>query len=219
MITKTSYYGNPFVGLYVYSDNNFTFVPVNFQDKHFKDMSVLKTEVMKATMAGCELLGLYMDGNSSGVILPYLAEEKEVHMLKQLGYNIYISQDKNNAIGNNLAVNDKGGIVNPDIPANEIKNMQDVLGVELVPMTVMGYETVGTVCKVTNKGFIVHNDADDDCLAKLEKIFGVKGINATVNMGSPLVRLGVVANDKGIVMGENTSGVEVQRVSEGLDIM
>jgi len=219
MIRKINYYGNPFIGLFIYTDDRHTFVPKNMPDRYIDSMIDLETEVIKTNIAGCELLGVYVEGNSKGVILPYQTTEAESAVFKDLGYDCYILNDKHNAIGNNLAVNDKGGIINPNINRKEIKKLEEVLGVELIPMKILNYDAVGTLCVVTNKGFIVHNDVDEETIRKLKQIFKVDGINATVNMGSPLVSLGVIANDKGCILGSETTGFEVQRISEGLGLL
>ncbi len=219
MVVQLHHYGNSNIGLFFYTDNKYTFVPPNVQEKNLPRISKLGTEIVKTTLADCDLIGVYMTGNSRGVILPYHVTDEEVRLIHELGYEYYVVEDKHNAIGNNLVVNDRRGIVNPHIPKSEIKNMEDVLGVELVSREILGYEAVGTVVLATNKGFIVHNDADEDLLNELKEIFGVPGLNVTVNMGSPFVRLGVIANDRGCILGMETSGIELQRITEALDLV
>ncbi|MCD6279393.1 translation initiation factor IF-6 [Candidatus Micrarchaeota archaeon] len=219
MIRKINYYGNPFIGLFFYTDDRYTLVPRNIQDKFMEDIKCLNTDIVKASISECELLGIFIEGNKNGIILPYQSTDEERQFLKKLGYEYYVLKDRHNAIGNNLVVNDKGGIVSPNINRKEVKYMEDILDVELVPMKILGYSAVGGLCVATNKGFIVHNDVDDETIKQLKTIFSVNGINTTVNMGNTFVSLGAVANDNCCLLGSDTSGFEAQRVSEGLDLI
>jgi len=45
--------------------------------------------------------------NSNGVVLPNVARDEEIQALRKAGLNVYVSKDKHNAIGNNVAANNK----------------------------------------------------------------------------------------------------------------
>ena len=102
-------------------------------------------EMIKVVGRGIEPAGLYIAMNSKGIVLPNMMRERD-RGHRSTGLNVLVSDEKNNAHGNNIAVNNKGGIINPNISHEERKKMEDVLGVELVPMTVAGYSTVGSAC-------------------------------------------------------------------------
>jgi len=66
---------------------------------------------------------------------------------------------------------------------------------------------------VTNRGGIVHPDASKKDLEFLQEFFKVPIDVGTVNFGVPYVRSGLVANDKGAIVGLNTTGPEILRIS------
>ncbi|MBU0586640.1 hypothetical protein KJ780_03940, partial [Candidatus Micrarchaeota archaeon] len=141
---KTAYYGNQFLGLFYKANNELALVPVDAQDKNIDAVrDALGVECVQTSIAGSNLIGLYTAMNSNGVILPNVTDEKEIAKLKQSGLNVYVSAELNNAHGNNLCVNDKGGIINPRVDSAEKKSMEDVLGVEIVAMSIAKYPTVG----------------------------------------------------------------------------
>ncbi|MFH0885280.1 MAG: translation initiation factor IF-6 [Candidatus Micrarchaeota archaeon] len=217
---KTSYFGNPWIGMFIKTNDRFTVMPIDTMEKVETIVRErLKTEVIKLGVADSNLLGVYIALNSNGVILPNVARESEISALKQLGLNVYISKDKHNANGNNIAVNDKGGIINPYVERDEAKAISDALGVELVPLGIAGFTTVGSACIATNSGFLAHYKSSDDDLRMLKDALKVDGSKGTVNTGTGFVAYGAVVNRNGYVVGENTTPYEIGRLEEGLGLI
>lgn len=216
---RISYFGNSWVGMFFKTTDTLTFVPKDLSEKNEEKIrSELKTEVKKVFICESNLLGLYLSLNSNGIILPNVSLEKEVSEFKSFGLNVLLSNEKHNAHGNNIAVNDFGGIINPNVDPLERK-LEDVLGVELVPMSIANHSTVGSACLVTNTGFLSHYKSSEEELAQLKSIFKVSGSKGSVNMGAGFVPYGVVVNKNGYLAGESTSAFELGRVEEALDLI
>jgi translation initiation factor 6 len=203
--------------MFVKGNSELTFLPVDTHEKlesHVRKF--LGTEVVKTTVAQSNLLGIYLAINSNGIILPNVASEEEIGRFKSLGLNVYVSKDPHNAHGNNIVVNDKGGIINPRIEDAERKRLSDALGVELVPAVVAGYHTVGSACLATDKGFLAHYSTGDNEMKVLEDALKVSGLKGTANTGVGFVSYGMVANSKGYIAGENTTAFELGRLIEAM---
>ncbi|MBU0532456.1 translation initiation factor IF-6 [Candidatus Micrarchaeota archaeon] len=217
---RTTYFGNPWIGMFIKTNDKITMLPVDSMKKLDEAIeSNLKTEIIKTTIADSNLLGIYTAINSNGIILPNIVNEKEVDALKKCGLNTYISSERYNAHGNNIAVNDKGGIINPNISKKEIKEMEEVLGVELVPTTVAGHSTVGSACIATNTGFLAHYKSNENEMAVLKDALKVYGSKGTVNTGTGFVSYGIIVNKNGYVAGEHTTAFELGRLEEALGLI
>ncbi|MFA5382955.1 MAG: translation initiation factor IF-6 [Candidatus Micrarchaeia archaeon] len=217
---KASVFGNPYIGVYAIANEKICLVAKHMPDDLIKLIrDTLDVEVIKASIGGSDLLGIYAVMNSKGIVVPSLIFDSELEELKKLKLDIYVMEDKYNACGNNIAANDNGGILNNNIPKEEINKISECLGVDLVPMHIKNYETVGSLCSVTNKGFVIYNDISDEKMSQLEKIFKVRGLNSTANTGSYFVGISIVANSKGCVVGDITTGFELQRIQEGLELI
>ena len=108
-----AYFGNPWVGMFVKTNNEKTFVPIDANEKLIKIISDnLGTEVIPLSMGDSNLLGVYIAMNSNGVVLPNIATSAEIAIVKKTGINVYVSNERNNAHGNNIAVNDNSAIIN-----------------------------------------------------------------------------------------------------------
>ncbi len=218
-LAKTTQYGNAFVGLFARANDSVAFIPKNSSEKFLKACEqVLGVELVRVSVANSDFIGLITALNGNGMVLPNTVYEEEIRAVKKTGLNVCISKSKWCAFGNNLAANSKGCIASPRFNKYEVREIGDCLGVEVVQASIAGFQTVGSACVATDKGFIAHNDASDEELKFLESIFKVSGLNGTVNMGVSFVGIGVVANSNGCVVGEPTSGFELGRVSQALSL-
>jgi len=221
---KISYYGISLISLFFKANDSFALGPVSFEkNMRTKIEKRLNVPFIPVGVDMSDLVGLFTAMNNTGMIVSNMFSENEIKVItscaKNKDVNVYVSSDVHNANGNNICANSNGGIINPDISSNEIKMMSDVLNVELVPMSLVGFKTVGSACLATDKGFMCHNDISPEQIKELEAIFKVKGVNTTINLGLPLVGTGVVANSFGYVIGSESTGVEIQRVEDGLDFL
>ena len=110
-------------------------------------------------------------------------------------------------------------MVHPDIKNKTVKEIEDVLGVPVTKGTIGGLKTVGMSAVVTGKGLLCHPKSSDEELRVLEKVFGVPVMIGTVNHGSPVIGSGLVANSKGAIIGNLTTGIEMGRIEEALKFL
>lgn len=219
MREKITVYGNPFIGIYARTNENFTLVGRTVSDKFIKYTGRLGTEAMSVTIGDSELVGIYSIANSKGILLSAVASDEELAHIKRIaGSNVNVERldSKFTAIGNNIATNDHGTLVNPRIPDGDVRKIKDVLDTEAVKFSIGNFETVGSMVLATNNGFISHPGADEEKLKQIESVLKVKGGIGTANGGVPFVPLAVIANTKGFIVGETTTGYELHRISECL---
>ena len=220
MMRQISYFGNPWLGMFISTNDTHTLIPIDSMKKVEDAINEgLRTEIIKVSAGDSNLLGVYVAMNSNGIVLPNIMRDAEIETVKCTGLNVLLSQEKNNAHGNNIAVNNKGGIINPNISHEERKKMEDTLGVELVPMTVAGYSTLGSLCLATDSGFLTHFKASDDEMADIQGILKVPGNKGTVNTGTGFVSFGARANKNGYIVGEATTAFEMGRIEEALGLI
>ena len=213
-------YYNVNVGVFSYTDDNTTLVPVDVPDKVVEIYrSALNTRVYKATIIGTPLLGIFIAGNNNGIIVPYMISEKEYDFLTSIFDKVVILPSKMTAIGNIILANDYGALVHPKLEDEAIKAVREALEVEVYRGTIAGIPTVGSVAVVTNRGMLVTPNATEDEVKFLEKIFNVEGDIGTVNRGGIYVKVGIVCNSHGAVVGRDTTGIELANIERALGIV
>ncbi len=219
-VWSTNYLGNPNLGLYARASDRLMLVPLGAPAKFLEGAGALGVPLFAASIDRCPYLGVYTALNSRGVILPSFADEGERARFKESGLDVLVVHGGHFcAIGNNIACNDKAAIVNPDMPRELVKRISDTLGVEVHPMKVGPNKTVGMAVAPTNKGWVAYNRISEEESRTLAGLFGAPGINATVNNGTIMVGLGVVANSHGALIGMASSGFEIGRIQQGLDLI
>ena len=157
--------------------------------------------------------------NSTGAVVTDFADMRAVKIIKNEGFKLCVIDDKLNAAGNDILVNDSGCLVHPGMRQTSIDKIKNAFGVPVHRGTIAGLDTVGMAAVVTNKGLLCHPKVTDDEKSILEKVFCVPLMIGTVNHGSPVIGSGLVANTKGALIGNLTTGIEMGRIEEALGFL
>jgi translation initiation factor 6 len=218
-----NFHGDHNLGLFGKACDKF-FVLTNFvTDKNLKKLEeVLKSKSFKTTITNTDLVGIFTAFNSNGILLPRIVTKIELANFKKLaeslGINRVILKSRFTALGNLILCNDKGAVISKNLRA-EKKKIEDCLGVETEYATISNMNVLGTSGIATNKGCLVHRDADESEIEKIQEVLKVKTDIGTANFGSPFVGSCIIANSHGAVIGESTTGAELARIQETLDLL
>ena len=216
-VAKRNLMNNPNIGLYMFATDKFCLVPDYSREKDVKEIAdILDVEVIKTRIAGTSLIGVFVTGNSRGIVVPWIARESEVEQLREIGIDVLVVKDRVTALGNLIAANDEGALVSESVSLRSAGEIQKFLKVKVLRKNIAGIEVVGASTVATNKGFLTHPSVKEDEIAELTSLFGVPGDTTTVNFGDPFVRTGIVANSKGVIVGENTSPIELLKIESVL---
>jgi len=100
MIRQLKFNGNPFVGIFSFTNNNITIIREDIGGLSDTIREALGTELILSTIAATDLAGIYIAGNNNGIISPYVIEDEEIQLIKDAGINNCILNTKETAIGN-----------------------------------------------------------------------------------------------------------------------
>jgi len=174
----------------------------------------LQTEYIVTPVANTRLLGVLMVLNNHGILLPRTSSPEEIaNLRKHTGLNVKILDTKHNALGNLISVNDKGGIVSPIIEKEYMKEIEDVLDIEVIQKKIAGYYQVGAVMKANNLGGVIHPETEEEDIKKFSNILGVNIEPSTINGGTPFISSGMLVNNNTIVVGSLTNGPEIMMLT------
>ncbi|MDE1870288.1 MAG: translation initiation factor IF-6 [Candidatus Micrarchaeota archaeon] len=220
-VAKLSIEGNSFIGAFGLATDKFALICSNVNaTKTGLIEDTLQVKVAHALIDNSKLIGIYAIANSNGMLLPFTSYHTEVEHIKKAlkEFNIDIFKSDMNALRNNILANDKVAIINPYYSHREEEEIRDILGVETIKREIAGFSTVGANNIVTNRGLVLNNRVTDDEKKEIEDIFGLKGEQSTANLGSLTLGLSVIANSNGAVVGEATTGFELARITNGLNL-
>ncbi len=214
-IIKYDIYRNPNIGIYTKANNDFVFIPRGFAQTKTENLAkYLQTDYLITSIANTRLLGILMVLNNHGILLPKTCSQEEIKNLKKgTDLNIKILDAKHNALGNLICANDKGGIISPVIDKEHLREIEDVLDIEVLQKKIAGYNQVGAVMTATNQGGVIHPEADEKDISVFSNILGINIEPATINGGIPYLSSGILANSNAVVVGTLTSGPEIMMLT------
>jgi len=214
-IIKYDVYSGPNIGIFTSVNDKFVFIPNGFAKTKAENLArYLQTEYLMTPVANTRLLGILMVLNNHGILLPKTSSPEEIANLRKCtDLNVKMLDTKYNALGNLICVNDKGGVISPIIEKEFIKEIEDVLDIEVIQKKVAGYHQVGAVMGANNLGGIIHPEADEEDIKNFSNVLGVNIEPATINGGIPFVSSGMLANSNAVVVGNLTNGPEIMMLT------
>jgi translation initiation factor 6 len=214
-IIKYDIYSGPNIGIYTKVNDEFVFLPNGFADTKAEKLSeYLEVTPLEISVANTRAIGILMVVNNHGILLPSTCSEGEFdHIKKNTDLNVEILDVKNNALGNMMSVNDKGGVVSPLIPKEDLQKIQDVLDIEVMQFKIAGFQQVGAVMATSKKGTVVHPETDDEDMKTINNLLGGNIEAVTINGGIPFVSSGILANNNAVIVGSLTNGPEIMMLT------
>uniref|UniRef100_A0A7S2R106 Eukaryotic translation initiation factor 6 n=1 Tax=Eucampia antarctica TaxID=49252 RepID=A0A7S2R106_9STRA len=218
MATRTSFENSNEIGVFSALTNAYCLTGIGGSENFY---SVFESElaehipVIHATVGGCRFVGRTTVGNRRGLLCPNTCTDQELsHLRNSLPDSVVVQrvEERLSALGNIIAVNDHVALVHPDVDRETEDIISDVLGVEVFRQTVAGQALVGSYCKFTNQGGMVHPRTTVEDIEELSSLLQVPLVAGTVNRGSDVLGGGMVVNDWSAFVGLDTTSTEISVV-------
>lgn len=215
MATRTSFENSNEIGVFSALTNAYCLTGIGGSENFY---SVFESElaehipVIHATIGGCRFVGRTTVGNRRGLLCPNTTTDQELaHLRNSLPDSVVVQrvEERLSALGNIVATNDHVALVHPDVDRETEDIISDVLGVEVFRQTVAGQALVGSYCKFTNQGGMVHPRTTVEDMEELSSLVQVPLVAGTVNRGSDVLGGGMVVNDWSGFVGLDTTSTEI----------
>tara|TARA_B100000530_G_scaffold334293_1_gene283878 strand:+ start:28 stop:696 length:669 start_codon:yes stop_codon:yes gene_type:complete len=213
--------GHSQVGVYLSIVGDILFHPHSLSNEAIHELeSAFELEMHPFMVGGSSLIGSLLKGNRKGIAVADIATEDELDELTSFG-DVVVMQSGVNAAGNLVECNDVGAVVSPVIPPgpNGLEMIGEVLGVNAVRSKVAGHDTVGSMLVANSKGVLAHPDISSDEASVIQDALGVPLMVGTVSFGSPFVGAGCTASDNHAMVGEGSTGPELNRIEDALGLI
>lgn len=220
MLKRVDIVGNPNIGVFILATDDVAIVPYSLLDEKAEIIKeTLEVDVVKSSISGSNLIGSLAVANSNGIIVSPHILDREVKQLEGLGLNVASVPGQYTAVGNVIAANDNGAIVSPYLSEDAVNIIESTLDVDVESVPISGTDIIGSLIKVTNKGFLITKNATSSEINLAHKVFGVEGDIGTVGKGIPLVGACSIANSHGAIVAKDSTGPEMARVEEALGFL
>lgn len=217
MIERMSLGGTPFIGIVSFTTESVTITRTGLTDANVERISeVLGTPVIQCSIARTDLTGIFLAGNSHGILVPYILEDHEREALEERCPCPFLElPSKFTALGNMVLANDNGCVISPEL-AHYKDEISSFLDVPVEEGIVAGFKNVGSVAVATNKGCLVHPETSSQKMAWLKDVLGVPVDHSTANRGVRYIGGCMIANSRGVVVGGISTGPELGRIDDVL---
>lgn len=222
MVKRISLSGSTVLGVFATCTEDFVLAaPSRTEEEQLNFLEELDVTSIPILIGSSSVVGSLVAGNSNGFIVSNNALKHEITQLKKScgGLTVKKLPGKINAAGNVILVNDTAALIHPNLIARADKVISEALGVDVQRGTIASLKTVGMAACATNKGLLTHPKVTEGELSKLNDTFDVPVNIGTVNYGSPLVGSSLLANTKGYVVGQDTTGIELGRIEDSLGFL
>ncbi|HLD57713.1 MAG TPA: translation initiation factor IF-6 [archaeon] len=211
-IQTFNFYGDSSIGLYGFATEKF--VLLGHLEHGIADNinHTLGVKPIITTVAGTNLAGVFCAGNSNGVVLPEIAYPHEISQIEKHA-KVLVLEGKYTALGNIVLVNDNGCVISEKLKGHK-EELEDFFKVPVEVSKVAGLDLPGALGIANSNGCVVHKGIKDKEKEVLESTLKVKAEPADVNFGSSFVKSGIIANSKGLLVGKQTSGPELEKIAE-----
>lgn len=225
-IVKEKLFGSVDLGVYMVLNNNFLLIPTNTPkekiNSFLKPFSHIENfGVFLMTVNQSPLLGAYIASNSNGLLVPSIMSDPEFEELEEIctkyGITCKVVDSKDNALGNLVLCNNNGAIISTELSGN-VQEIQDILDVEVMILNYAKTRVPGSCGVANNKGCCVHPLITEEEAQMVCEILKVPVDVSTINMGNPYIRAGALVNDFGGIFGYDSSGPELMRLTNMLDL-
>ncbi len=218
----TNFNGISNLGLYAFVNDKFLLLGRDAPSDIDAELEkVFKVPVHRITLAGTSLIGVFVAGNDHKILIPGITFEHEREALKELNIDFEVLDTKLTGLGNNIIMDEGHAILHPDFTDADAKKIEKLMGVITVRTRFEDVDAVGNLVVLNKKRgrALVSNDMTREELRVIENTFHVKATSGSVNMGSPFVRAGVLANSHGFAMGAASGGPELANADEALGFL
>jgi translation initiation factor 6 len=225
-IVKDKLFGSVDLGVYMNLNNNFLLFPANTPEEklhsfHAPFKQVENFSLFPMTINQSPLLGVYIASNSNGLLVPSLTSDSEIDEFQKIcekyDLSFKILESKDNALGNLILCNNNGAIISTELSSN-IQEIQDILDVEVMILDYAKNRLPGSCGIANNKGCCVHPLVSEEEAEMITEILKVPVDVSTINMGNPYIRAGALVNDFGGIFGYDSSGPELMRLTNVLEL-
>jgi len=168
--------------------------------------------VVETSIGGTRIVGRMTVGNRHGLLVPATTTDQELaHLRNSLPDTIKIQriEERLSALGNVISCNDHVALAHPEIDRETEEIIADVLKVEVFKQTIATQVLVGSYCKISNNGAIVHPKTSIKEQDELSSLLQVPLVAGTVNRGSDVIGAGLVVNDWCAFTGIDTTATEI----------
>jgi len=214
-VSKSRILGSSYVGLFGITNDKLCIVARGTDSKTKKGIEeAMDVKIIEAGIYDSNLIAVFAKMNNKEVFLPSYALSKEIEAIeKEIKVKIIKTEQ---ALGNLIEINDDYAIVSNTLKKETILQLKSN-GLNILQQNIAKTDAIGSSILLLNKSFLVSPNASKEEVKNIQDTLNIKGGASTANTGDSFIRNSVIANKTGFVVGDLTTGHELNRIEEALE--
>ena len=168
---------------------------------------------------GTELCGIFLTCNSKFILSPKLFPQElrelekitEKHRVKLL-----VKEHPFNTYGNMVFLASHFGCVSKEYDDEFMGGLSVELNFPIFQIKSEKFDCVGALFREVKKNIILSHELEQESIKDVKKY--ISGVSS-VNKGSPYLASGIVGNKYGLSIGDESSSVEIQNITENFEFV
>jgi translation initiation factor 6 len=219
-ISKLNVFRNPNIGVFLFANNKIALVPPNVSKATRKTISdILQVDIMETTIAGMHIIGVLVAGNDKSILVPDIIKQEELDALNESlegSIKIEMVKTKHTALGNLISANNSAAYISEIFENNIEKDLSNILQTPIFRKSYLGLPIVGSMIVANDKIAFIHPMITEAEALSISEELRVTPIHATVNEGVGFIKVGIVMNNSGILIGGTTTGQELVNITSAI---
>jgi len=205
---------SPFVGVFASVSDEIGLIP-KISKKQKKNLeNLFGVPLLEADILETSLIGVFTKLYKKKIVVPTEIGERERRNLEKEGLEIMEIGGIHNALGNLISLNKNCCLISP-LLEKKAEEISRFFGIRKTLVTKLSnLEVVGAMVFANNRGFLAYNELGEREFTILESCFGVPGDIGTLNYGDVFVSNSVVGNKNGLLVGDESSTIEIGKINE-----
>ncbi|MHA2297085.1 MAG: hypothetical protein ACXAEU_11165 [Candidatus Hodarchaeales archaeon] len=213
-LEKIKVFSGSNVGVHLVATEDYVLAPENIKLNVLKNIKRCLDAPVYTINANTNLFGVLTLVNKHGLVLSTVIDYESFEVIENLGLGRVARVPKNfHALGNCAVTNDTKTILSPFIDENSRKIIKNTLKTDIKVMKLGGSVIVGSLVGANVNGAVVSDLIPEEDLDRIKEGLGIRKAGySTVNKGFMMPSTGFITNSKGVVVGEDTSGLEIMKI-------
>jgi translation initiation factor 6 len=215
-LSRTKINNTPYLGVYSVCTDDFCIVPNNILKKEEAVLEkFLQTKIIKTSINDSPLIGVYLLAHGNKVVACKNSIKKyEIDLLEKNGIEVKLIKEEHNALGNLVSLNSNYGFASPILSDKTVSEISSFFDIKIEKKELLSLDILGSILYANDYLFIVNPTIDEKDFLAIKKKLKVEGIATTLNYGGLFVGNDVIANKNAVLVGANTSNIEIMKVDD-----
>jgi len=214
-VSKTRILGSSYVGLFAITNDSLCIVARGTDAKTKKGIEeAMDVKIIEAGIYDSNLIAVFAKMNNKEAYLPSYALSHEIETIEREIKVKIINTEQ--ALGNLIELNDNFAIISETLKQNAVSQLKSS-GLAILQQNIAKTDAIGSSILLLNKSFLVSPNATKEEVKNIQDTLNIRGGASTANTGDSFVRNSVLANKTGFIVGDQTTGHELNRIEEALE--